>query len=205
MPYLQQQIGRDLKGLAYLGKDTSDDTLAAMVGKRENPQADSDRGLKRHDNKLLVATLIATVTFAAGLTNVPGGFKTDGTPVLYERLSFGIFQLFSYASFILSVMAIFNESTPLTVLSIHLPTPASLIQFSIGGMMAAFYAGILAMQPKRRPNENLAWHLFGASPSEILLYVANIILTVLLMTPAFGCLIQIRRVRRIRMFLNRII
>ncbi|KAK9937592.1 hypothetical protein M0R45_014370 [Rubus argutus] len=65
VPYLQQEMGRDLKKLTSLEKNTSDDTLA-MVGKRENPQADSDLGLKRYDNKLLVATLIATVTFCSG-------------------------------------------------------------------------------------------------------------------------------------------
>ncbi|XP_024190844.1 ankyrin repeat-containing protein ITN1 [Rosa chinensis] len=194
VPFLQQQISHNLKKLTTRERDTSD-TLAIIGIKREQPQANLDQALKRYDNKLLVATLIATVTFAAGFTNVPGGFKNDGSPVLYEHMSFSFFQFWNMVSFILSVLAILNESTPLTVLSTRLPTPASLIQFSIGGMVIAFLAGTATLQPK---------HPRG-SPADKLFSVMVLTFLVLAVILVSVFVVQLYRVRRMRVLLNGVI
>ncbi|BFG28849.1 hypothetical protein CerSpe_151230 [Prunus speciosa] len=74
IPFFQQQITSDFK------KPESPGSIAL---KKEKRQAHSDQVPKGRDNILLVATLIATVTFAAGL-NVPGGFKSDGMAALQD-------------------------------------------------------------------------------------------------------------------------
>ncbi|KAM5586593.1 ankyrin repeat-containing protein [Rosa sericea] len=198
VPFFQQQISRDFDKLEPPDKDT-DKT-------RENQQQAPryDNALKRNDTKLLVATLIATVTFAASFTNVPGGFKDDGMPVLYDKATFKVFQFFNAVSFYISILAIYNESTPITVLSIHLPTPSSLIQYSIGGMVVAFFSGTLAVQP-RHYDGNLLEFLFGTTWVDIVLAVICGILLILAIIPVLKSLIQISRGKRIHWLRNRVI
>ncbi|CAL8150492.1 unnamed protein product [Prunus armeniaca] len=124
VPYFQRQITHEFTKVQSPEKKDKADTPAVTHG-----------ALKRRDTKLLIATLIATVTFAASI-NVPGGFKTDGRPALEDNAYFQVCGVFNMYAFIFSVLAILNECTPLRVLSTHLPTPASLIQFSIGGMVS---------------------------------------------------------------------
>ncbi|KAI5332760.1 hypothetical protein L3X38_022889 [Prunus dulcis] len=78
VPYFQQQITLEFTNLESPEKKDEADTPAITHGT-----------LKRHDTKLLVATLIATVTFAASI-NVPGGFKTDGRPALEDNAYFRV-------------------------------------------------------------------------------------------------------------------
>ena len=138
--FFQQKISDDF--------NKQEPSPAAIEHKRQNPpQAHSDQASKRRQAKLVVATLIATVTFTAALTP-PGGFKTDGTPVLFENYYYKVFQLFNQLSFILAIIAIYNESTPIRLFSIELATPASLIRYSIGGLVVAFVSGTTATVQK---------------------------------------------------------
>ncbi|XP_050370079.1 ankyrin repeat-containing protein At5g02620-like [Argentina anserina] len=201
VPFFQQQVSRDFDKLDSLDKASGLDKT------RENQQKappDDRNALKRNDTKLLVATLIATITFAASFTNVPGGFKDDGMPVLYEKATFKVFQFFNAVSFYISILAIYNESTPITVLSIHLPTPSSLIQYSIAGMVVAFFSGMLAVQP-RHYDGNVLEFLFGTSSVDILLAVICGILLILAIIPVLKSLIQISRGQRIHWLRNRVI
>ncbi|XP_078149737.1 ankyrin repeat-containing protein BDA1-like isoform X3 [Carex rostrata] len=72
--------------------DIEDGTLELQKKKKE----------KRYDPQilLLVATLVATVTFQAAL-NPPGGFKPDGQPVLGDSLNY--FQVYDMIALFLSV------------------------------------------------------------------------------------------------------
>ncbi|KAK9937595.1 hypothetical protein M0R45_014373 [Rubus argutus] len=200
VPFFQQQISRDFNKLESPEKDTD---YKIRDNQLQDPPGDSN-GSKRNDTKLLVATLIATVTFAASFTNVPGGFKDDGMPVLYDKATFKVFQFFNAVSFYISILAIYNESTPITVLSIHLPTPSSLIQYSIGGMVVAFFSGTLAVQP-RHYDGNLLEFLFGTSVVDIVLAVICGILLILAIIPVLKSLVQISRGRRIHWLRNRVI
>ncbi|XP_016648221.1 PREDICTED: ankyrin-2-like [Prunus mume] len=77
VPYFQRQITHEFTKLQSPEKKDKADTPAITHGALK----------KRRDTKLLVATLIATVTFAASI-NVPGGFKTDGKQALEDNAYF---------------------------------------------------------------------------------------------------------------------
>ncbi|XP_034212747.1 ankyrin repeat-containing protein ITN1-like [Prunus dulcis] len=193
VPYFQQQITLEFTNLESPEKKDEADTPAITHGT-----------LKRHDTKLLVATLIATVTFAASI-NVPGGFKTDGRPALEDNAYFRVCGVFNMYAFIFSVLAISNECTPLRVLSSHLPTPASLIQFSIGGMVIAFFAAILASLQPKRPNESLFKYLFVTPVDLVLGLIFVIFVYALVLIPIYRSLLQIMRGIRIRELRNYVI
>ncbi|BBH01546.1 ankyrin repeat family protein [Prunus dulcis] len=135
--FFQQKIRNDFNEVKPSKKDTPCTPAAIGLKRQEGAQASSNQALKRLDTKLVVTTLIATVTFAAGLTP-PGGFKTDGTPV----------------SFVLAILAIYNESNPIRFLSIEVATPARLIQYSIGGLLVAFVSVAAAVTPKGHSKEH---------------------------------------------------
>lgn len=199
VPFFQQQINRDFDKLESPEKDTDN---RIRDNQPQDPPVDNN-GSKRDDTKLLVATIIATVTFAASFTNVPGGFKDDGMPVLYHQATFKVFQFFNAVSFYISILAIYNESTPITVLSMHLPTPSSLIQYSIGGMVVAFFSGTLAVQPRQYEGGHLLKFLVGTNVVDIVLAVICGILLILAIKPVVKSLVQI--IRRNHWVGNRVI
>ncbi|KAJ6696653.1 hypothetical protein OIU85_003046 [Salix viminalis] len=62
---------------------------------------------KARESHLVVAALIATVTFAAAFT-LPGGYKSDqGTAVLAKKAAFIVFVISDAISMVLSITAVF--------------------------------------------------------------------------------------------------
>ncbi|MCL7034168.1 hypothetical protein MKW94_016509 [Papaver nudicaule] len=104
-------------------------------------------------NHVLVATLIATVAFAAGFT-LPGGYKDDGSDVgmatLAKKAAFIAFMVFDSLAMLLSIYAVFLHfwskflSTSLSreydLISVVRPTLACTF-FAILAMVAAFISG----------------------------------------------------------------
>jgi hypothetical protein len=62
---------------------------------------------KARESHLVVAALIATVTFAAAFT-LPGGYKSDrGTAILAKKAAFIVFVISDAISMVLSIFAVF--------------------------------------------------------------------------------------------------
>jgi len=62
---------------------------------------------KARESHLVVAALIATVTFAAAFT-LPGGYKSDrGTAILAKKAAFIVFVISDAMSMVLSISAVF--------------------------------------------------------------------------------------------------
>ena len=79
---------------------------------------------KARQNELVAATLIATVTFAAGFT-VPGGFISEkgpdqGAAILTKNIAFKAFVILNSMSMILSSLAVFIHLSPYPYLDTHM-------------------------------------------------------------------------------------
>ncbi|TXG74292.1 hypothetical protein EZV62_002871 [Acer yangbiense] len=105
-------------------------------------------------NYLVVATLIATVTFAAGFT-VPGGFvanegPTQGAAILTKNRAFQAFVLFNTVSMFLSSLAVFNHlsirpATHKIEIYRRMSFRDLLIRYAMLAMIGAFLAGTCAV------------------------------------------------------------
>ncbi|KAM2511769.1 ankyrin repeat-containing protein ITN1-like [Malus sylvestris] len=193
VPYYQQKIKQEFKKFGSQGESSTSETPVNTKNTRENLQAYLAQTFNRNDSKLLVATVIATVTFSAVL-NPPGGFTDDGTPVLTKKGAYKVFMFFNTLCFALSVSAIFNEYSPISVLSTHLPTPTSLISYSIAGMLAAFYAALIAVEPMRPRQSMVNYFLFGNDGTvvaSLLSRIGAVIACVVVGIPIFNSLSQI--------------
>ncbi|XP_050368894.1 ankyrin repeat-containing protein ITN1-like [Argentina anserina] len=106
VPFFHRKISSDFMNIKELGNNMS------VIGdeRQQLPEPGySDEMLwllKRFDTNMLVEILIATVTFAAVFT-VPGGYKSDGTPVLQDKASFQVFLISNAFSFIVSIFVVF--------------------------------------------------------------------------------------------------
>ncbi|KAB2601972.1 ankyrin repeat-containing protein [Pyrus ussuriensis x Pyrus communis] len=145
VPFFRQQISREFKKMeSSPEKDTSNTQPNITVNGQKLPENCTDQVMNGTDTDLIVAVLIATVTFAAALT-LPGGYKSDGAAVLQENIffqTFMVFNCFSFFSSTLVILAIFWER----FLSINRKedVTGALLHMSIGGMMAAYASGTLA-------------------------------------------------------------
>ncbi|CAN6684365.1 unnamed protein product [Malus baccata var. baccata] len=189
VPYFQQKIIREFKKFESQGESNTSETPLNTTNTRENLQAYSDQTFKGNDTKLLVATLIATVTFTA-VTNPPEGQLAEGG-IVYT-LAYQVFSWFNMVSFVLSVFVIYNETSPIPFKSTHLPTPAILINYSIAGLVIAFLAGLKMVDP-----------LYGGhfSISDIILILVGMIIGMTIVKP----LIQIVRRKRMNDLQNYVI
>jgi len=73
----------------------------------EENKEEEDALSKARESHLVVAALIATVTFAAAFT-LPGGYKSDqGTALLAKKAAFIVFVISDAISMVLSILAVF--------------------------------------------------------------------------------------------------
>ncbi|KAJ9701414.1 hypothetical protein PVL29_006668 [Vitis rotundifolia] len=104
------------------------------------------------ETHLIVAALVATVTFAAGFT-LPGGYNdSDGMAILTKRAAFKAFIVTDTIAVILSVSAVFvyffmSVHDEEELLDKHIITGFFLTMFSMGAMVVAFMTGLYAVLP----------------------------------------------------------
>ncbi|TXG74282.1 hypothetical protein EZV62_002861 [Acer yangbiense] len=109
----------------------------------------------RQNNELVAATLIATVSFAAGLT-VPGGYISEkgqdqGAAILTRNTAFRLFVLLNSMSMFLSSLAVFTHLLGWYYLEEHniwstkIRLRRFLIVFAMLAMIGAFLSGTCAV------------------------------------------------------------
>lgn len=106
--------------------------------------------------QLVVAALVATVSFTAGFT-IPGGFNQNpgpdiGTAVFTEKSAFKAFLICDALAFTLSSLAVLQyfraaSATLLTTIERQLRFAKLYCVYSIGAMMVAFITGVYAVIP----------------------------------------------------------
>lgn len=110
---------------------------------------------KAKDSHLVVATLIATVTFAAAFT-MPGGYISDkedsekGTPILIKNLAFKAFIISDAMAMVLSTSSVFIYFIMVMLGSkpkYHwlIKTAFRFISLAMGAMVVAFVTGTYAV------------------------------------------------------------
>ncbi|KAL4601336.1 hypothetical protein ACB092_11G265400 [Castanea dentata] len=131
----------------------SEDKPVKEIDKAPKEEADSQsngNGMYKDDMFVVVATLIASVTFGAAL-QIPGGYKDDdpgkGSAIMIKHLMFNIFVLADCFSFALSSGSIFGHflasiEKSSTVAKKFRQDAKILTYLSIGRMVVAFTAGI---------------------------------------------------------------
>jgi hypothetical protein len=103
--YLQKEI---LESLEDVGSGPLGRHLKVLGrGNKERNKEKEDVLSKARESHLVVAALIATVTFAAAFT-VPGGYKSNqGTAILAKKTAFIAFIISDTISMVLSICAVF--------------------------------------------------------------------------------------------------
>uniref|UniRef100_A0A6N2KL30 PGG domain-containing protein n=1 Tax=Salix viminalis TaxID=40686 RepID=A0A6N2KL30_SALVM len=103
---------------------------------------------KVRESHLVVAALIATVTFAAAFT-LPGGYKSDqGTAILAKKAAFIVFLISDAISMVLSISAVFIHFYLVRIEGLHNQTIMKVFglasfftMIGMGTMIIAFIAG----------------------------------------------------------------
>jgi hypothetical protein len=111
--FLQKKL---VKSLEDVGSGPIGHGPFVMKGEEEKNNKERNKGeeealSKARESHLVVAALIATVTFAAAFT-LPGGYKNDqgpneGTAILAKKAAFIVFVISDAMSMVLSLLAVF--------------------------------------------------------------------------------------------------
>ncbi|KAK1371766.1 PGG domain-containing protein [Heracleum sosnowskyi] len=112
-------------------------------------QYNMDYGKERVNTLLLVSTLVATVTFAAGFT-VPGGYRNskpdEGMATLLRKLAFQVFVICDtiavYSAIMVAVSLIWAQLGDLSLVLSALKLAIPLLGISLTMMSLAFMAGV---------------------------------------------------------------
>ncbi|OMO71954.1 hypothetical protein CCACVL1_18017 [Corchorus capsularis] len=152
LPALQDWVNTNLKK-EMIGETTDQkDRNFLFTGRKEdemnNNSANPDEIEKtrsRLEIHLLIAMLIATVTFQAAFT-MPGGYKDDGTPQFMQKSAFKSFIIFNSIAFIFSIATVFIQFAT-SKFSYYLRSRYSrlaevMIFFAVLGMLLAFASGM---------------------------------------------------------------
>ncbi|XP_061944569.1 ankyrin repeat-containing protein At5g02620-like [Populus nigra] len=102
---IQKEI---LESLDDVGSGPLGRWFMAFKGGNDGRNKEEEEALsKARESHLVVAALIATVTFAAAFT-LPGGYKSDrGTAILAKKAAFIVFVISDAMSMVLSISAVF--------------------------------------------------------------------------------------------------
>ncbi|KAK4856625.1 hypothetical protein QYF36_019445 [Acer negundo] len=173
------ELGRGLRLVRYMSSDDYGEgkeskTNPAVSSKSKdgdengngnengNDRRSRDDSVKKgRRNELVAATLIATVTFAAGFT-VPGGFISEkgpdqGAAILTRNTAFKAFVILNSMSMIFSSLAVFNHLSLWPLLDAHktesftkLRLGTFLIVFAMLTMIGAFLSGTIFRREKHK-------------------------------------------------------
>nr|GMD46028.1 protein ACCELERATED CELL DEATH 6-like [Ipomoea batatas] len=125
----------------------------------DNVEEEINRMLRISETMTIVATLILTITFAAGFT-VPGGYdsnsgsKQAGKPILLENTAFKLFVYSDSIAFVCSVLSILiynrmvaeasSSSKKYTTIASLYHLEGLMILYTTGGVVVAFISGMYA-------------------------------------------------------------
>lgn len=146
------RIGGVKEGMRVIMIQCNEDSVVDDNRKEFDDESDSQVN-KGKEASLIVATLIATVTFTAGFT-MPGGYISDAGPlqgaaILRKRLAFKAFMISSTIAMLLSCSAVFihiyipmqqDKSQMISLFS----TAFILTPFAMVAMVVAFITGTYA-------------------------------------------------------------
>lgn len=140
MPSFQEQSSRDFKKFE-LHPENKDSGESAVVENQEKVKYDINI-------LIVIATLIATVSFTAALAP-SGGYGDDGKVILRDNTYFRWFHTFNLMSFVFSLWVLLYKNFVPHLGSKLMPLkPGRLIVVSLYGMLFALTTGIEAGQTR---------------------------------------------------------